>query len=281
MANTFDSALVVDTAAEQAITVLQNRLAPLSAFTTDFSSDVVDPLQKVQVAVASSATGITTNPVSFDTGDVVLAKATVAMVHYSAGFGLTSTEINQGHRLERLMRIKLGELANAVLDAAMVPVTTTNFGAAVVSTSASFADTGLKAIFSALKNGTSRALVLDGALYSLLLPTALTSFNPASRGAFGFDGGIFLNNRFSAAGANIKGFGVSPEAIAVAAAMPRMEDPVKQLLYSSTEIEVPDLGISVQFNLWGSTTSRSIRASFDLVFGAALADTSALKLVAY
>jgi hypothetical protein len=37
--------------------------------------------------------------------------------------------------------------------------------------------------------------------------------------------------------------------------------------------------LSVQFNVWGSLSSRAVRASFDLVFGAKNADNSALKIV--
>ena len=43
MSNTLSAGLVPDTAADMAITVLQNKLAALSVFSTDFSADLVDP----------------------------------------------------------------------------------------------------------------------------------------------------------------------------------------------------------------------------------------------
>jgi hypothetical protein len=283
MANALASALVVDTAAEMAITVLQSSLAPLRAFTTDFSTDVYDPLKAIQVAVAYSTGSVTTNPTSFETADTTVNAAKVTMVHFSKSFGISSTELNQGHRLQRLMQVNLRALANALIDAALTPVTTVNFGVAVVTTSASFitAGGGSQTLWAALKNGTTRSLVVDGALYATMLPTATTSLLPGQAGAYGFDGGVYMNNRWNGAVTNCKGFAASPEAIAIAAALPAIDPSVQQLLNASETITIPDLGLSVQFNMWGSTSSRASWGSFDLVFGAKEADTSALKIITF
>jgi hypothetical protein len=285
MANTFSSALVVDIATAEAITVLQTRLAPLRAFASDFSSEMVavpatgGPLQKIQVPIASTASGVTTNPASFESGDVTLTTAEVQPVHYSTGFGLTSQEINQGHRLSRLVRIKLHTLADAIIDAVIANVTTTNFGAAVVTSATNFVSVGMPALWSALKNGTSRTLVLDGSLYSALLPTSKENFSLGELGAYGWDGGIYMNNRLSAGVTNLKGFAASPEALVFAGRVPEMDSAVSALMFEQSTITIPDLGLSVQFNVWGSLASRAVRASFDLVFGAKNADNSALKIV--
>lgn len=283
MANALASALVVDTAASMAITVLQSRLAPLRAFSLDFSSDVINPLAGLQVGVVADTGAVTTNPANFESGDTTVNATKVQPVHYSKGFGLTSTELNQGHRLERIMRINLHALANALIDAALVPVTTVNFGVAVVTTTASFitAGGGSQTLWAALKNGTSRALVIDGSLFATMLPTTKESFVPGEGGAYGWDGGIFMNNRWNGAVTNCKGFAASPEALAFAARVPEMDASVAQLLAAQELITIPDLGLSVQFNLWGSVATRSVRASFDLCFGAKEADTSALKLITY
>jgi hypothetical protein len=285
MANTFASALVVDIATSEAITVLQNRLAPLRAFASDFSDEMVPvpatggPLQKIQVPIASSASAVSVNPTSFEAGDVTLTAAEVTPAHYSAGFGLTSAEINQGHRLQRLVRIKLHTLADAIMTAVNTNITTTNFGAAVVTSATNFVSVGMPALWAALQNGTSRALVLDGSLYSQLLPTTKENFALGEQGAYGWDGGIFMNNLMTGGVANLKGFAASTEALAFAGRVPEMDPAVRSLLFEQSLITIPDLGISVQFNLWGSLASRSVRASFDLVFGAQAADKSALKLV--
>jgi hypothetical protein len=281
MANDFSSSLVVDTATSKVITILQNRLAPFRAFSTDFSDELIDPLKTVQVGLATDAGSVTTNPTNFETGDTTLTNAPISMVHYSKPFGLTSKELNQGFRLEKLININLHKLADALIDVALTPVTTTNFGNAVVTTDASFTTTGMQTLFGALKNGTSRALVLDGALYAKLLPSTKENWMLGEKGAYGWDGGIFMNNRWSGAVANCKGMAVSPEAIGLAACLPIVDAAVaRQMLVHST-IQIPDLNIFVQFNVWGSLASRSLRASFDLCFGAAKADGSAAKLVIY
>jgi len=47
------------------------------------------------------------------------------------------------------------------------------------------------------------------------------------------------------------------------------------MLAGSRTITLPDLGISVQLNTWGSLSSRSAWASLDVMFGAALGDNTA------
>lgn len=287
MANVFASALVVDTATESAMTVLQNRLAVLGAFSTDFSDEAAAQsaggatLQKIQIPIAAGASAVVTNPTNFDGGDVTLNAVEVQPIHYSSGFGLTSSEINSGHRLERLMKIKLHSLADAIMGAVIAQVTTTNYGAAVVTTDANFTSTGMQALWAGLKNGTKRVLVLEGALYSKLLPTTKESFFLGENGAYGWDGGIFMNNVMTGGVANLKGFGASPEALAFVGRAPSMDAAVASLLFSQSSIMIPDLGLSVQFNVWGNTSTRAVRASFDLVFGAKVADTNAAKLVVY
>lgn len=296
MANTFSSSLVTDVATKAAITALQSRLAPIKNFTTDFSSDVVNPLRTLQVGVATAAGSVVSSPTSFESQGSTLDKASVSMTHYSAQFGISSADLNKGFTLERIMQINLRALANAIIDAALAPVSTANFGDAVYSTAITTATGGvlgndlitkaLPTLWGSLKDGTSRNLVLDGSYYQYLLPQSGFSLKPGE-GAYGFDS-VTFNNRWNGAGTvsvtgtskTIKGFVASPEAIAVATALPYVDSAVASLLQMSEVIEVPDLGISVQFNVWGSLASRSLQASFDIVAGAAKADGNALKLIA-
>jgi hypothetical protein len=115
------------------------------------------------------------------------------------------------------------------------------------------------------------------------------SLDVAKTGAYGFDK-ILLNNRWSAVTGGsdsalngttktIKGFVASPEALAMASAIPYVDPAVAGLLQQSEIIDIPDLGISIQMNIWGSLASRGLNASFDVLFGAAKADGSALKFI--
>lgn len=285
MANTFDSNLVQDVVTEEVVLVLQNRLAPLKAFSTDFSSEVIDTgrTRSLQVPIASSTDAVQTNPTNFELGDTTLGAAQVDIAHYSKGFGLTSAQMNQGHRLKRLVEINIHALADKLQAVLNAQITTTNFGAFAVTTDANFVSSGMPTLWAALKNGTKRVLVLDGSLYSKLLPTTKENFALGELGGYGWDGGIFMNNLWTGADANTKGFAASPEALAFAAALPYMDPAVEGLISNQTNIVIPDLGLTVQFNIWGSLQSRALRASFDIVFGAKAVETTtpALKRIGY
>jgi hypothetical protein len=301
MPNSYSSALVVDTATQAAVTVLQSKLAALKAFNTDFSSDVVANAGRrtIQVGVVGNAAAAQTNPTSFEAqGDTVTAAA-VSMNHYSATFGLTSDQLNKGFKLEKVMAANLRALANSIIDAALTPLSTSAYGTAAYNTAISTATggqlgntlitAGLPALYAALKDGSSKNLVLDGSYIAYLLPQTGYSINWGEQGAFGFDG-VFINNRWTGVTGGsdallngttktIKGFAASPEALAMASALPYIDPAVAGLLQQSEVIEIPDLGLSVQMNVWGSLSSRSLYGSFDVIFGSAKADGSALKFI--
>lgn len=282
MANTFDSALVVDVLRDTAITVLQSRLAPLNAFSQDFSADSIAPRRTVQVPIATAGSTTQTNASNFESGDSTLDNVAVTVDQYTNSFALTNTEINQGFRIENIAKINLHQLANKIIDVAFAPVTTANFGAAVVdvNTAADFGVAQLKLLWGALKDGDVRNVILDGDIYAQFLPSNLEAFQIASGGKnvgmYGFDLFTF-NNRWNGAGATIKGFACSPQAIAVASGLPQ-NSPASSDMISQENIVIPDLGLTVQMNMWTSRATRALWASYDVMFGAAKGDGSALKL---
>jgi len=279
----FDSQLVVDSLRDTAITVLQSRLAPLNAFTIDFGTDELAPRRNVLVPMATAGSSTQTNATDFETGTTTVSAVAVQVDQYTNSFQLTNAEINQGHKLEQMAKINLHALANKIMDVAMAPITTGNFGSATVSLSSAalVGASELKSLWGALKDGDTRNLVVDGSIYANFLPTNLDSFNLASNGRnvgiYGFDG-FFYNNRWSGAGANIRGFACSPQALAVASGIP-VSSPVGDDMIAQELIEIPDLGLTVQMNLWTSRATRTLWASYDVMFGAAKADGSALKIV--
>lgn len=283
MANTFDAALVTDSLRDTAITVLQSRLAPLNAFTKDFSTDALAPRKTVQVPIATAGSTTQTNATNFESGDTTLDNVEVTVNQYTNSFHLTNAELNQGHKLEQLAKINLHKLANKIIDVAMTPVTTTNFGSAVVDVDSASLVTAaeLKTLWGALKDGDERNLVVDGSIYANFLPSNLESFQTAGNGRnvgiYGYDG-FFYNNRFDGAGTNIKGFACSPQAIAIASGVPA-PSPVDSAMLAQELVEIPDLGLTVQMNLWISSATRAVWASYDCMFGAAKGDGSALKLI--
>lgn len=283
MANTFAADLVVDSLRDAAITTLSSRLAPLNAFSRDFSADQLRPRSTVQVPIASAGATVQTNASNFESGDSTLTNAAVSVSQYTASFALSNTEINQGFRIEQLAAKNLRQLANKIIDVALTPVTTTNFGSAVVDVDAAtdVTATSLKTLWGALKDGSERNLVVDGSIYAQFLPSNLDGFslagNGRNTGIYGFDG-FYFNNRWDGAGATIKGFAASPEAIALASGVP-VSSPVSDDLIAQENIMIGDLGLTVQMSMWSSRATRSLWASYDVMFGAAKGDGDALKLL--
>jgi len=283
MANTFDSALVTDVLRDTAITVLQSRLAPLNSFSKDFTAEAVKPRATIQVPIATAGSTTQTNATDFESGNSTLDNVAVTVNQYSNSFCLSNDELNQGFRLENIAKINLHQLANKIIDIALTPVTTTNFGAAVVDkdTAADVGVAELRALWAALKDGDVRNVILDGSIYAQFLPANLEAFQVASGGKnvgmYGFDFFSF-NNRWTGAGTNIRGFACSPQAIAVASGVP-VASAVADDMVGQETVVIPDLGLAVQMNMWVSRQSRSLWASYDVMFGASKADGSALKIL--
>jgi hypothetical protein len=278
MANSLSSSLVLDTLAEATLTTLGNRLAPLRAFSTDFTTDMMNQNAMVQVRKANAAGSVQTNPTNFETGDTNVTNVAVQVKHYSKSYNLSSQELNQGFRLEQLAAINAQVLANKIIDIALAPITATNFPSNVTVAQASFSAANAKTLWGAVAKSSMRHLILDGTAFAQLLPTDTLGFgiqNSSYRpGSYGFDA-VILNTRWDGAGTNIYGFAVGPEAVAAAAGLPMVDPGVASLLAGSRTITLPDLGLSVQLNTWGSLSSRSAWASLDVMFGAALGDNTA------
>lgn len=273
MANTLSSSVILDQMSEQVITTLGNRMAPLRAFSRDFSTDVLVQNANVQVKKVTAGASVQTNPTNFETGDATVSNVNVLVKHYNIGQTFTSMEMNQKFRLDNLVDIASQNLANKILDIALAPVTATNFASNVTIAQTSFSVTNVKTLWAYVAKSSTRNLVLDSVAYSQLLPSDKNSFIPGT-GAYGYDG-IYLNTRWTGAGTNIYGFALGPEAIAAASGIPYIDPSVAGLLAGSRTVTIPDLGISVQLNTWGSLSSRSAWFSLDVMFGAALGDNTA------
>jgi hypothetical protein len=275
MANVFDSALVVATISEQVQTVLANRLAPLRIMSTDFSSEVRKPKDTIQVPLVTATSATATNPTDFTpASDVTVGKATVTLDHYSQFFGITQADLALGHRLENLVRINLNALADKLFSVAITPITTVNFGAAVVTTTTITPGSGhLATLWSSISKSDRKGLVVTPEIYSKLIPTN-ADFLPLQNGAYGFDQGIYYANSFSGAVSGLDGFAICPEAIAVASALPVIDPAVANLLYVSDVVTIDSLGISVMYNITASQATRTVTASVECMMGSAAGLTS-------
>lgn len=269
MANTIDTDLLIDTLAAQVITTLGPALAPLAAFTSDFSQDTYTQTKAVQVTVVTGGSTTQTNPSSFESGDSNTSNVAVTMNHYSNSFHLTSAQINQQFRIEQLAAKNLQNLANKIVDVAMTPIDATNFanGSSAIA-QASLAVADLQAGWASIGTSPVKNVLLDAAAYAKFLPTSTQSLSLATNGAYGFNG-FYLNTRWTGAVSGTYGFVCGPDAIAQASGIPDIHPAVAKMLMDSRVITVPNLGISVQLNVWGSASSRAVWASYDVMYGAA------------
>lgn len=278
-ANTFSSALVIDVARKTGITVLQNKLSALTAFSTDFAADEVAPRKTIQVPKVVSGSTAVKNPATYEGGGGVIDHIAVTPDEYSVPFGISSNELNQGFRLEQLFEINLQVLANSIMDVATAPLTAANFGAAAVTVAqGDFGTDDFKTLYAVSKNYNRKNIVLDGGYLAQVIPTDRLKFALTEAGAYGFDS-MAMNNRWNGAEANVVGFVADPQAVGLASGLAQIHPAVASLMLVNEVITVPGVNIAVRFNVWGSTNTRAINASYGLMFGAAVGDTSALKLV--
>jgi len=270
MANVFDSGLVVATISQQVQTVLANRLAPLRLFTSDFSNEVKKAKDTIQVPIVSATSATAVNPTNFEPGsNVTVGKATVTLDHVVQFFGIDQADLALGHRLENLVKINVDALADKLWSIAITPITTTNFGNAVVTTTTITPGSGhLATLWSTISKSTNKGLVVTPDIYSRLIPTN-ADFLPLQQGAYGFDQGVFYASNFTGAVAGLDGFACSREAVCVAGAKPMIDPSVSsQFQISDQVVTLEQLGLSVYWNVWGSTNNRQVNASIELMFGA-------------
>lgn len=275
MPNTIAAQLIVDTLAAQSQTILANRLAALSNFSTDFSSDVKRPKDVIQVAVATAGSTTLTNPSSFNViGDSTLAATAVTLNHLYQPFGLSYSDVQNAVRLERLVKINLDALADKIWAVATAPITVANFGAATVTGADSVVTPGsaqLRALWAGVNKAGRKALIVNPGIYSNLIPTSTTSL-PLADGAYGFDGGVYYANLFPSE-AKLAGFACSPDAIAMAAAAPALDN-VRDGMLVSEVVQLEGLGMSIYYNVWADKSTRNLVASAELMFGASKSVTS-------
>ena len=282
-ANTFASGLVVDYLADAVITVAATRLALVSAFSRNVGLDNLRPRASVQVKKYTTGTAAQTNPTSWETNnDSTLAATAVTVNQISKNFTVTQQELNQGFMLSDLAAGSADLFAYGISDVLTALMVSGNYGSAtVIGTAANFDTSDLPAILALAKNYRSKNLILDGGHIARLQFSAATSTFPDSRmemlanGRFGFDV-IAENNRWTSAEANTAGFVCGPDAIAIASGLP-----VGMIAGEFLEQRAVTTanGLSCLLSVWYSRATRSHMASYDIMFGAAAADTTQAEVL--
>mgnify|MGYP001766442662 CR=1 FL=1 len=280
MANAFDSALVVDVVSSTLTKVLANRLAPLRAFSRDFSTDIKAPGQTIQVKRADATLNTLTNPTNFEHAfATTIGAVSVSLNHIYQPFGLSNADLNNGHKLEDTVSINADAMADAIWAVAIAPVTTPNFGAAVATPGqVTPGSTSLQTLWSTIAKSRRKSLVLAPEIYAKFIPNSTQSLD-LSAGAYGFDA-IHLATTFTGAVSGLDGFACSPDAIAVAACQPEISQAVSPNFAVRDSVTLEEVGLTVYYNVWGSTATRATHASFELMMGSsALIKSGTMALI--
>jgi ATP-dependent protease ClpP protease subunit len=288
-ANTFASGLVVDYLADAVITVAANRLALVSAFSRNVGLDNLRPRATVQVKKYTTGTAAQTNPTSWETNnDSTLAATSVTVNQISKNFTVTQQELNQGFSLADLAAGSADLFAYGISDVLTALMVSGNYGAATaIGTAANFDSSDLPAILALAKNYRSKNLILDGGHLARIQFSGLSTasagtvampdsrYGPLNNGRFGFDV-IAENNRWTSAETNAVGFVCGPDSIAIAAGLP-----VGMIAgeFIEQRTVTTNNGLSCLLSVWYSRASRSHMASYDIMFGAAAADTTQAEVL--
>jgi ATP-dependent Clp endopeptidase proteolytic subunit ClpP len=282
-ANSFTSTLVVDYLADAIITVAATKLAMVDAFSRNVGLDNLRPKATVRVKKFTTGTAAQVNPTNWETNnDSTLAATSVTVDQISKNFTVTQEELNQGYALADLAAGSADLFAYGISDKITAVMTAANYGTAVtIGIAANFDTSDLPAILAAAKNYRSKNLVLDGGHIARLLFSSASNTFPDGRlsslanGRFGFDV-IAENNRWTGAETNTAGFVCGPDAIAIAAGLPVgmvAGEFIEQRTVTTNN------GLSCLLSVWYSRATRSHMASYDIMFGAAAADTTQAEVL--
>lgn len=282
-ANTFASGLVVDYLADAIITVAATKLAMVDGFSRNVGLDNLRPRATVQVKKFTTGTAAQTNPTSWETNnDSTLAATSVTVNQISKNFTVTQAELNQGFALADLAQGSADIFAYGISDVLTALMVSGNYGAATaIGTAANFDTSDLPAILALAKNYRSKNLILDGGHLARLQFSGAANYFPDGRfgalanGKFGFDL-IAENNRWTSAETNAVGFICGPDAIAIASGLP-----VGMIAgeFIEQRVVTTNNGLSCLLSVWYSRATRSHMASYDIMFGAAAADTTQAEVL--
>ena len=289
--NTFTIGLVVDYLADAIITVATTKLAMVSGFTRNVGLDNLRPRATVQVKKFTTGDATQDDLVDFENSannESTLAATSVTVNQITKTFTVTQQELNQGFAISDLAQGSAEIFALGISKKITAQMTAALFGAGtVIGTAANFDSSDLPAILALAKNYRNKLLLLDGGhLARLMFSGQLTAaagtnpfpdsrYGPLNNGYFGF-ANILEQNDWTSAIANTAGFVCGQDAIVVASGLP-----VGMIAGEFVEQRTVELsnGLSVLLSVWYSRATRAHMASYDIMFGAAAADTTQAEVL--
>lgn len=291
-ANTYTSALITQFLLDGWVTKLQNRWAPLKAFTREFSTDRYKPKASAQLKFVTVGSTNLKNPTSFgpsNSGNTVSA-VQIDVDQYHQPFAVTNSELNSGLRLENLVDINVAYMADAIIQVATAPLNTTDFAvlSPIIRASTAFSWSDMATARGELKKSPIHHALLDGEYFARLInqpgffQKTITE-SGETQSMFGWDGVWEVTNWTGThAAANdqyIRGLFCNPQALGVVSGLPLNPPNVPGNTLMESTITIPGVDITVAAYTWFDLATRSLCVSYDLMFGSAKLDTSAALLL--
>lgn len=219
----------------------------------------------VSVVKSVSDTQTADNP-DYTLGDATIAPTTINHTLYTQPFGIGNDELNQGAKLAWLYQLNGQKLAAKLSDSISALLTTDNFGAAIVtSTAANFGVDDYETLFAGVATE-RRTIILDTPYFAKVKPQ---TWCPP-----GFNNTL-EHTRWSA---NVRGFVADPAAILLSYAMPTLASPHRNVV-AEAPFTIPQIGLQGAATIYFIVATRRLMGCLSIYMGAAVGDSNALKLL--
>lgn len=289
--NTFSATITTNFLILGATTQLSPKFAAANMFARDASVDPYKPLasgvMKFNTTAQDGSTTLT-NATNFENGDSTIAPVTVTVAQYTEPFHVTNGHLNSGFRMEDLLTAKLASLGSKISQVIGNYLKTANFNtlAPVISVPGAFNFTNMSTAWGELKKANRKNIMLDGEYLARIINNpAFLQATPVIPGAgwknvIGWDY-VALHTEYSAAGANVRGFFGDEQALGIIAGLPLVDAPAIPggILAQATGM-LPGVNLPIAVYAWFNTSTRTYWASFDIMFGANVLDSTAGGLIA-
>ena len=291
MANTLNG-LNLAAIAQSVLDNLSAQHTPVSAFTTDFSSEIADQGESITTRIATAVSAGDASS-GYSATDVTSSAKTVTLnqhKHFTMAF--TDLEIAKGgmNMLERtFVRPATHAVINSMVDALMALVVNSEFGNKATVTSTNFGADDVATLAGDLTTlnvpKDERALIIKPAYYaSLAQDNAIqasyaTTLNDSIRDhsvprVHGFN--VYEYSDIPGNSENLEGFACGPEALLIAARQPAIPQNWAGAVESVTD---PDSGLTIQLRSWYEGTQGKQLITATTIFGVLVGSNSLKRIV--
>tara|TARA_R100000808_G_scaffold7356_2_gene21698 strand:+ start:3763 stop:4644 length:882 start_codon:yes stop_codon:yes gene_type:complete len=291
MANTLNG-INLAAIAQSVLDNLSAQHTPVSAFTTDFSSEIADQGESITTRIATAVSAGDASS-GYSATDVTSSAKTVTLnqhKHFTMAF--TDLEIAKGgmNMLERtFVRPATHAVINSMVDALMALVLNSEFGNKATVTSSNFGADDVATLAGDLTTlnvpKDERALIIKPAYYAALAQDNAIQASYASTlddsirnhsvpRVHGFN--VYEYSDIPSNSENLEGFACGPEALLIAARQPAIPQNWSGAVESVTD---PDSGLTIQLRSWyeGKDGKQMITAT--TIFGVLVGSNSLKRIV--